>query len=152
MTKPLTPEQREIESQNFYEMKLKAIIEAQVEGGCKNFKCELVKIGPKSIEKVFRQGKNIGEDDTILVVDGLGTFTSVLRILLDTEGSKAAYGEDEWEDLTLADPKIGTLRGRSKVHTGYQTITKDILDAWHSEEGNNWQKAIDVGYDLLNRA
>jgi len=109
MTKPLTSEQ-----------KLRAIIERQGSGGYVGY-CPFV----DGRETLLLHG--VLSDDT-------GFSMLVLPILLDTQGSKAAYGDEIPNDTTTE---------------WWGSISHNILDAWHSEEGNNWQKAIDVAYSFL---
>jgi len=69
----------------------------------------------------------------------------VIAILIDTAGLKAAYHGYWCEDCG------------SRCHDNscpfqedyWDWTAREILDAWNSKEGNNWQKAIDCAYDLL---
>jgi len=63
--------------------------------------------------------------------------THVLAVLLDTEGCKAAYGEEKIEEAT------------DVYVSKYQWNSVQIIESWHSEEGNNWRKAIKTAYKLL---
>lgn len=79
-----------------------------------------------------------------------GTYTHVLAILLDTEGSKAAYGEvgvckDCGEDYAELEHSCDTCDGIER----YGYCSRTILDAWHSGKGNNYKEAINTAYDLL---
>ena len=106
------------------EEKLKAIIKAHGLAKVEGF--ELMKLDK---EMVFLQSKT-------QVIEG-----PVLRLRLDTQGCKNAYGEDLVEEFD------GWANGAKCGR--YNDVTRKILLAWHSEEGNQWKAAIDTAYSLL---
>lgn len=89
-----------------HEEKLKAIIEAYGDTPYKNCNTEIL--------------CKCAETDPVVV-------GPIIAILLDTNGLKAAYG-DEWYEATAR-----------------------ILTSWHMREGNNYLSAINIAYDLLNK-
>ncbi len=111
-----------------HEEKLKAIIEAQIEGGYKQWKLILSALDD-GIPSTF---------NFLLEFEGKKKriSASLLEILLDTQGLKAVYGEGIVDD--------GNLPIES-----WLVVAKQIHIAWHSGEGNNWQAALNTAYELL---
>jgi len=114
---------------------LKAVIDAQCNGGYTRFR-------DAQCEKIIDMSSEFSSS-------GEGV-TSILRILLDTNGCKAAYGEegvckDCGEDYVELSHPCDTCDGIERF--GY--CSRIIMEAWHSEEGNNWKAAIETAYNLL---
>ena len=104
------------------EEKLRRVIEAQVKGGYERW---------SFISNV--------EGGIEFVLPATGT---VLQIILDTEGCKAAYGEEE--------ESIYDIDNYATDAPKYYVPCVEILKAWHSgDHGNDWQSALDVAYSLL---
>lgn len=99
--------------------KLKAIISAQVKGWYHFYD---------------RLDEPVVEDSWVLFGDN---HCSVLEILLDVAGRKAAY------------PGIHVCADGSMVERWSNTGHK-ILEAWDTGEGNSWKEAIDVAPSLLS--
>lgn len=114
------------------EGKLKAVIAAQVRGG-------------------FGRWEGLAQEGISCVtqeVHWIGVDVTLLEIILDSLGCKAAYGES-WESHSK---KVEAMIGEPIIvpSNGYwKDCTKKILDAWNSGEGNNYQAAISVAYSLL---
>ena len=130
---------------------LKAIIEAQVNGGFTEYRSLLngwkLSLRPKSknlyAERIDEgYARKVDEDDYI---DDYISFP-ILEILLDTDGIKAAYFYDDEEHDCYCDFRetIGTISGYKKHIAPFQ-----IIDAWNSGEGNNTEEAIKTAYNLL---
>ena len=119
------------------EDKLKAIIEAQVKGGYTKYK-EKCMIHGEIFECINDDGY-VANYDYYEFQDA-----SVLNILLDTNGCKAAYGEEKINKVTCEGLPFD-IDSLPK----WWVLSLDILDAWHSKEGNNYIAAIDTAYDLL---
>jgi len=106
------------------EAKLKAIINDQMKGGYDNWK--------ESIELL-----NNGIHGDFGLIDTLYRGnTTILLILLDSDGAKAAYPHDP----------------DGSIEDYWAWATDEILEAWHSSKGNNWKAAIDTAYDLLPKS
>lgn len=133
---------------------LRAIIEAQVRGGCEKylFLIDGATLGAHHIR--FSEALEIL--DTGYCACGARS-RYILEILLDTNGLKAAYGERVAHDFDFSaidEPcKRCKLRHGQWVGDyctpGYIDISHSILDAWHSGPGNNLQAAIETAYKLL---
>lgn len=115
------------------EDKLKAIIEAQVKGGYSMY------------EMIIKLDFIITSCHHIVLHKNFDRLpfvpVHILEILLDTEGCKAAYGEERESVMMGVVPVMNIPK--------WEVAVKDIHWAWHSEEGNNWKKAIDTAYSLL---
>jgi len=109
------------------EEKLKAIIEAQVAGGHEKWEWFVEE------NHVGLQGGELQRG-----VHDIYERFGILEILLDTNGAKAAYGE-EWIDL----------KGRGYKMLEWEYNTQRILSAWHTVKGNNYKQAINVAFNLL---
>ena len=113
------------------EDKLKAIIEKQVESG---------HIRWKSLLK--------GElANGYLMIEEHEEYKmhNVLVILLDTQGCKACCPGFWCEDCNSQCPD-----NQCPFQEDYWAYSSDqILMAWNSGEGNNWQEAINTAYKLL---
>jgi len=123
------------------EEKLKAIIEAQVKGGCGRYDTRWNEVIDED-GTIWKYG-----DDAEQNLEG-----HILEILLDTEGCKACYGEENVTYKTgrgvtkiLLDAIIENKRPKKWEGASYL-----ILDAWNEGEGNNWEEAIETAYDLLD--
>ncbi len=122
-----------------HEEKLKAVIEAQVKGGCTNWEWWIPGDTPDHQDGTLREEiYDIGLDKA-----------HILQILLDTHGMKAAYGEEEYHHTTsLLDrtfQKDGHYAEGKMAY--YMYVTLVVTGAWH--KGNDWKGAIDTAYDLL---
>lgn len=119
---------------------LKAIIEAQVKGGYKKYEwhtqSDRIAIAQGDGSSVYA----LGDGDIYPKNTANSMPHDVLRILLDTEGCKAAYGED----MIAHDPTVEDHWRRR-----WFAISCEIHGAWHSKEGNNWKAAIETAYNLL---
>jgi len=118
-------------SQATNEELLRRVIAAQRDGGCDKF------------ERAAKS-KNWIEDEGInnnYVTDGISIIAHVLEILLDTQGARAAYGDEG---------KIGR-----SVYTGkgnypfWEAVSKMILESWHCGEGNNVHAALLTAVSFL---
>lgn len=126
------------------EEKLKAIIQAQCEGGYEKYD-----VFPRGFE-MYVKGSVIlhhrqPEDESTF---GVCPPYSVLEILLDTQGAKAAYG------LSATVEQAEKIEGGSimnvEVTPFWILVTQQILDKWHSgEHGNNYKSSIDTAYEFL---
>lgn len=112
-----------------YEEKLQAIVKAQVEGGHNEYSFYL---GQMSHTKFEIANGYIWDDNG-------HKYEAVLYILLDTKGLEATCPLNTFANSTNENTYI-----RQDI-----AMSHKILDAWHSEEGNNWKAAIDTAYDLL---
>ncbi len=107
-----------------HEEKLKAIIEAQVRGGYKEYSYIIErKWGDGPFH--WLRGKHFTDPNGI-------RYDSILEILLDTQGLKAIF------------PRACVVGG-----VNWFIASEKIISAWHSDNGNNWEAAIDTAYDLL---
>lgn len=106
-----------------HEEKLKRVIKAQVKGGYGE----------------YFYITEYDEND-----DWEGLWEHILNILLDTQGLRAAYGEE------TAYETVRNVNGDIKImHDNWRLASHQILDAWHSGEGNNYKEAISVAHSLL---
>ena len=101
------------------EERLKAIIEKHEEGGYMRW-------------SILKERK-IDRDGRIFIEPHSDESYSVLEILQDTKGLKACYGEEESSGLV----------------PHYNWVSHEILDAYHSGEGNNYKEAVKCAYELL---
>jgi len=113
---PTTPEPKATN-----EELLRQVIEAQVKGGYTVLKGFMGQV------KILHMGS---------VLAGNGEETHILRLLLDTKGCKAAYGE--WS--------IGLY---GKITGKWDATSRAILRAWHSGEGNNVRSALETAVSFL---
>jgi len=109
--------------------KLQAVIEAQIKGGHLDWEWWIPGDTDNHRDGDIKNGiYDIGLDRA-----------GVLEILQDTQGLKAAYGKDS------------LLKNHWISRWLY--VSREILLAWHSGEGNDWNEAINTAYkhlDLIN--
>jgi len=134
------------------EKMLKAIIEAQVKGGCEKYKHSLsydTHLMDEGINKNY-------------MCDKVYAKAYILEILLDTDGLKAAYGDvfyDEDEEMEedngiilngapcdVFQSDIGTNIIRKRLTIGWNATAHEILSCWLIE---STKSAIKTAYDLL---
>lgn len=111
---------------------LRAIIEAQKANGYAYFWCE-------------DDGSGMSHDGTHWC------GFSVLEILLDTDGLKAAYGEELTFKLDVSHKPAGQtaeVSFRDELPR-WRFVAASIANTWHSGDGNNIQAAIETAYKLL---
>jgi len=137
------------------EGKLKAIISAQVKGGCEKYKVNLKEkyewalcsdaplmfIETKESCKSCGFANHIDEDDYI---DGRATL-HILEILLDKEGLVAAYGDKPFSGGFFAVDNDLEFTAKSR----WRQAGHEILELWFS---GGWEAAINVAYDLLPKS
>jgi len=122
------------------EKMLKAIIKAQVKGGCEKYKHSL------SYEThLMGEGRNKN-----YMCDKVSAKAYILEILLDTDGLKAAYPGQMYEDCSSGEYVFGFCP-KDERHPwsvpSYSNIAHSILTEWNT--GNNAEAAIKTAYDLL---
>ena len=128
------------------EEELKAVIEAQVEGGYYKFKWvahkyyTILHIQDEYVS--YLESSNFARKINESEPYGEQSSYHILEILLDTEGLKAAYGKEPHTNYYL-----GMHREDGYKEFEYNSIR--ILEAWNSEAGNNYKAAINTAYELL---
>lgn len=127
------------------EAMLKAVIEAQVKGGYQNG------------WKVFLDSKFRLELDWVILEED-GEHASILEILLDPSGLRAAYGEKAVCESCLnriaAQCHCGVDEGEGfpDVLEFYIVAARRILDAWLSKPEGDTDAALQTAFDLLPQA
>lgn len=139
---------------------LRKVIEAQVKGGCNKF---AMLLKGKWCSQEESENQEVDTDD-MWFIDTDSTYSpnvetvkkdtwaecqefecSVLRLLLDTDGLRAAYGEDTNDGMTEIKPNATV----GFITPSWTYVFHKILDAWHSGKGNNLRAALECAVDLL---
>ena len=114
------------------------MINAQVEGGYTIYSDEPERALERKVNAIMRHGEKFGGG-------------SILHVLLDTEGAKAAYGEIlRCENCMRNDSEECFCESNESRRERFKIVTDFILEGWHDSNGNNWKEAIDTAYSLLS--
>lgn len=128
---------------------LRLVIEAQAEGRCHKWDWLLpvfpIDGNPKDREWSLKDGKLFMNEYR----EDADTPIHILEIILDTEGAKAAYGDNaSKEQIELCDGKFPTIF-RTGITPFWKFVMQFILDSWNSNEGNNIKATLETAVSFL---
>lgn len=121
---------------------LQKILDAQEKGGCTTYQ--------KQLSRPELAGWKLRDENADGMFGPSITYGYVLRIILDTDGCKAAYGVDgtcEWCGEVVC--PFPACKNRNWDTPRFMFATSSILTSWHSGSGNSVRAALETAVSFL---